>query len=137
MRHTTILLAAACLALAGCSSGGDSDASSKPTTTTAAPSPTVDKKAQYLEAAHQITFNGTPSDLELAVFPGLWCNELEAGHSVEWMFDITGGGGLYPVGEDWGTAKPDAHELLMAGVEAYCPENLDAVREELRASGEY
>lgn len=71
------------------------------------------------------------------MFPTLWCNELEAGHSVEWMFDITDGGGLYPIGEEWGTAKPDAYELLVAGVKAYCPESLGAVQEELRASGEY
>lgn len=56
MRHTTILLAAACLALAGCSSGGDSDASSKPTTTaTAAPTPSVTPSLSQAEIADQCT----------------------------------------------------------------------------------
>lgn len=136
MRHTAALLAAVLLlAVTGCSSDGSSD-DGKPA---AKPSPTktVSKKDQYLKAAHEITFNGAPSDTELMVFPMLWCQELEAGHSVEWLFGITDGGNLYPVGEEWGTAEPDAYELLMAGVKAYCPGSLDAVREELRASGAY
>jgi hypothetical protein len=136
MRHAATLLAAALLlAVTGCSSNGSSSGN-KPAAKPS-PSPTISKKDQYLKAAHSITFNGAPSDTELLVFPMLWCQELETGHSVEWMFDITGGGGLYPVGEEWGTAKPDAYELLVAGVKAYCPESLDAVQEELRASGEY
>lgn len=54
MRHTTILLAAACLALAGCSSGGDSDASSKPTTTATA-APSVTPSLSQAEIADQCT----------------------------------------------------------------------------------
>lgn len=72
----------------------------------------------------------------LLIYPKEWCKALESGHSVEWMFDIFEGG-LYPVGDEWGTAKPDANELLVAGVRVYCPEHLGAVQEELRASGEY
>jgi len=105
--------------------------------TTSSPAPTVNPQEQYLETAHGIPFNGTPSDTELLLYPEMWCNELDAGHSVEWMFDMTQGGGLYPIGEKWGTKKEDANELLVAGVKAYCPENLPAAQDELRASGEY
>ncbi|NEC92194.1 hypothetical protein [Streptomyces sp. SID12501] len=136
MRHTAAALLTATLlatlTACGTSSSGDDKPAAKPS-----PTPTVSKKDQYLKAARDITFNGAPTDTELLVFPMLWCQELESGHSVEWMFDITGGGGLYPVGETWGTKKADANSLLVAGVKAYCPENLDAVQEELRASGEY
>lgn len=136
MRHTiTVTLAAAMLAtLAAC--GGDTGSDDKGAAKVSA-SPAVNKKDQYLAAAREITFNGAPTDTDLLVFPMLWCQELESGHSVEWIFDVTGGGGLYPVGESWGTKKADANELLVAGVKAYCPESLAAVQEELRASGEY
>ena len=137
MRHTTALLATVLLlAVTGCSSGDSSSSDSKPSAKPS-PSKTIDKRDQYLNAAREITFNGAPTDTDLLVFPMLWCHELESGHSVEWMFDITGGGGLYPVGEEWGTAKPDAYELLVAGVKAYCPEGLGVVQGELGASGEY
>ncbi|MEU7474228.1 hypothetical protein AB0A94_38075 [Streptomyces sp. NPDC044984] len=132
---TAIVLAVLALTLTACSSD-DSDSKAE-TTPSASPTPAQDKEQQYLEAAHNIIFNGTPSDAELAAYLPRWCQELDTGHSVEWMFDVTGGGGLYPIGEQWGTAKADAHELLVAGVKAYCPENLDGVLEELRASGEY
>lgn len=140
MRTTTTALLAAALLLSvtSCSSGNDSNDSndSKPSAKPS-PSKTVDKKDQYLKAARDITFNGAPTDRDLLVFPMLWCHELESGHSVEWMFDLAGGGGLYPVGETWGTKKADANELLVAGVKAYCPESVAAVTDELRASGEY
>ncbi|MDX3279103.1 hypothetical protein [Streptomyces scabiei] len=135
MRHTTALLAATLLlaALTACGTSSEDDKpAAKPS-----PSKTVNKDDQYLEVAREIAFNGAPSDGELLIFPELWCDRLESGHSAEWMFDMTGGGGLYPVGEEWGTAKADAYELLVAGVRAYCPENLDTVLEELRATGEY
>lgn len=130
----TVLLAACLLAtLTACGGGGSDD---KPAAKASA-SPTVSKKDQYLTAAREITFNGSPTDTDLLVFPMLWCQELESGHSVEWIFDVTGGGGLYPVGESWGTKRVDANELLVAGVKAYCPASLGAVQEELRASGQY
>lgn len=135
MRHTAAgLLTATLLATltaCGTSSSDDDKPAAKPS-----PTPTVTKKDQFLKAARDITFNGAPTDTELLVFPMLWCHELESGHSVEWLFDMSQGG-LYPVGQEWGTKKSDANELLVAGVKAYCPENLDAVQEELRASGEY
>ena len=80
--------------------------------------------------------DGIPAYQELEQFPPRWCKALDEGHSVEWMFDLFQGG-LYPIGETWGTAEPDAHRVLLMGVEAYCPENLEAVRADLRASGEY
>ncbi len=123
---TVVLLAAAGLALAGC---GSSHADAKPKA-----SPAVSKADQYLEAAHAITFNGSPSDAALLAFPAKWCAALDAGHSVEW---ILGDGNLYPIGDDWGTVKQDADSLVVAATKAYCPANLSAVTSELRASGEY
>ncbi|MFD5814396.1 hypothetical protein [Streptomyces sp. NPDC127038] len=134
MRHTTVLLA--CLLLAGAatgcgSSGGDDKSAAKPSA-----SSTAGNDARYLKAARQIKFNGTPTDGDLLLYPDLWCKGLDAGHSVKWLFGIHDGG-LYPVGEDWGTAKADADTLLVAGVKVYCPKNSGAVLDELRASGEY
>lgn len=129
-RTTTALLAAAALTLAGCSSH-DSKPDAKPS-----PSKTVSKAEQYLNVAHGITYNGNPSDTDLLVFPPEWCKALDAGHSVDWMLSISEGG-LYPVGDDWGTVKQDADALLVAGVKAYCPSNLADVKEQLRAGGDY
>lgn len=134
MRRTAaVLLLAACLGLASCSSGGEkADAKSS-----VSASPTVSKETRYLTAARGITFNGTPSDDELLAYPPKWCAALAGGHSVEWMFDTTGGGNLYPIGMEWGTAKADANELLLVGVKAYCPAETATVTDELRAAGEY
>jgi predicted small lipoprotein YifL len=134
MRHTitSAALLAAVLALSACGGSGGSKAAAKPS-----PSPTVSKADQYLKVAHGITFNGSPTDTELLALPPKWCDALDAAHSVKWMFDSTGGGGLYPWGAEWGTAQQDADTLVVAGVKAYCPRNLKAVADELRASGEY
>lgn len=139
MRRTSLaLLAAACLLAGLTACGTDSPSNDKPAAQSSSPSPSpwVVQREQYLEAAHSIPFNGTPSDVELLGYPEPWCDALKEGHSVEWMFDIFKGG-MYPIGEEWGTAEPDAHELLVAGVRVYCPEHLSAVQEELRASGKY
>lgn len=133
-RTTTVgILAALALTLTACGSDDQADAkpSSKPS-----PSATVSKEDQYLTAARDITFNGDPTDAELQAFPPQWCEALDDGHSVQWMFGIRDGN-LYPVGQSWGTAKADAYKLLIAGVRAYCPEHLSAVQDELRATGEY
>ncbi|MEV6833502.1 hypothetical protein AB0N17_03055 [Streptomyces sp. NPDC051133] len=132
MRRTVVALLAAGLALAGCSSsthGSRPDA--KPS-----PSKTVSKAEQYLKVAHEISFNGSPSDIDLLLFPPEWCKALDAGHSVEWMLSIAGGG-LYPAGDDWGTAKADAYTLIVSGTKQFCPRNLADVKEQLRASGGY
>ena len=132
MRTTAAaLLAVVCLALAGCGTSS-SKTSAKPS-----PSKTVSKADRYLAAAHQVAFNGSPSDEELLAYPPQWCQALDSGHSVKWLFDVTGGGGLYPIGQEWGTAQADANTLLVAGVKAYCPTNLAAVQQELRDTGEY
>lgn len=125
---TTILLTAG-LALTGC--GSATTPAAKPSA-----SPTIDKRSQFLTVAHGITFNGSPTDDELAAFPPQWCAALDAGHSVAWLFDLEQGD-LYPVGDEWGTVKQDADTLLVAGVKAYCPANSAALTAELRASGEY
>lgn len=140
MRHTTILLAT-CLLLAGagCSDGGGDTAESKPSAS-AAQSPVVDPVVPFMRAVEDARLAsysaGVPPYQELEIYPPLWCRAIDDGHSVEWMFDMTKGG-LYPIGEEWGTTKADAHQVLLMGVEAYCPKQLEAVRADLRASGEY
>ncbi|MDG9717416.1 hypothetical protein [Streptomyces sp. DH24] len=132
--RTTITAGALLLAtLTACSSSDGGKAAAKPSPSTTV---TVSKETRYLTAARNITFNGTPRTDELEAYPPQWCEALEAGHSVQWMFDMSGGD-LYPIGMDWGTAKPDANELLVVGVRAYCPEHLATVQDELRANGEY
>lgn len=136
MRRTTILLAA-CLALAGCSdSGGDAAAS----TPSPSASPSVDPVVPFMKSVEDANFasyeSGIPPFQELELFPPEWCTALDAGHSVEWMFDMSQGG-LYPVGQEWGTEKGDAYQLVVLGVKAYCPKHSAVVLEELRALGEY
>ncbi|MFD4711861.1 hypothetical protein ACFWN5_19625 [Streptomyces sp. NPDC058430] len=129
-RTATVLLAAALLAgltACGASEGGKA-------TTTPKAEPAISKETRYLNAAHEITFNGEPSDSELTAFPPQWFSALDAGHSVEWLLDD---GGLYPIGDEWGTVKQDAYTLVATGTKAYYPENFDAVRDELRESGAY
>ncbi|MEU6497548.1 hypothetical protein ABZ890_45585 [Streptomyces sp. NPDC046984] len=134
MRRTaaTVLLAAA-LALASCSNSSDeSKAAAKPR-----PSPTIDKAGQFITASQDLNFSGRhPSSDELLAFPPKWCKELQAGHSVACMFDLTGPD-LYPYAADWGMKKSDAYRLLVAGVLGYCPKYADQVTQELRESGDY
>jgi len=137
MRHavtTAALGAALLLALTACGgsgSHGDSKAG-KPH-----PAPTVSKADRYLKTAHTLAFTGSgPTDEELLTYPPKWCDGLDAGHSVSWLFS-SGGGGLYPIGMQWGTKKRDANQLLVAGVRVYCPQHVDTVTAELRASGDY
>lgn len=133
MRHTITAAAAVllcALTTTACGTTGSST-DAKPS-----PSKTVSKQARFLAAAHRITFNGQPTDAELTAYPPNWCAGLADGHSVTWLFS-SGGGGLYPIGQDWGTVKKDAYTLLIAGVKAYCPTHLDTVTSELRESGEY
>ncbi|MGY1498558.1 hypothetical protein ACW4TU_18495 [Streptomyces sp. QTS52] len=134
MRRTTLLLAA-CLALAGCSDSGGDRAASTPSPR---PSPSVAPVIPFMKSIEVARFasyeTGIPPYQELEVFPPKWCAALDAGHSVEWMF---GDGGLYPIGQEWGTQKGDAYQLVLLGVTAYCPKNVAAVTEELRALGEY
>ncbi|WP_326771350.1 hypothetical protein [Streptomyces sp. NBC_01445] len=127
MRRTaTALLAAALLAsLTACGASEDGKA-----TTTPKAKPTISKETRYLKAAHEITFNGEPSDDELTAFPPQWCDGLNTGQ-------LLGEGNLYPIGDDWGTVKQDAYTLVATGTKAYCPENFDAVRDELRDAGAY
>jgi hypothetical protein len=133
MRRTTIILLAAALALAGCST--NSPHGSKPALKPS-PSKTLSLGEQYLQTAHGINFNGSPTDVELLVYPTEWCKQLDAGHSVTWLFSMSGGG-LYPNGDQWGTDEADADTLLVAGVKAFCPANLSDVKEQLRAAGNY
>ncbi|MET7494332.1 hypothetical protein [Streptomyces sp900116325] len=131
---TTVLLAAAVLAsLAACGSTSDDKTPAKPKA-----SPSVSKEGKFLDAVHLASWRSwaerQPSDGDLIDFPQEWCDGLGAGHSVKWMFDE---GGLYPYGQDWGTQKQEANELLLMGVKAYCPELREQVVSELRDSGAY
>ncbi len=134
MRHTTALLAVgllACLTACG-SSGDDKPAAAKPKA-----KPTVSKDDQFLNVALDLEYtDGRPTNAELLEFPPKWCKELEAGHSVKYMFDMSGPD-LYPYGLTWGLKDEAAYELLVAGVRVYCPTYRDQVVEELQASGKY
>lgn len=136
MRRTaTTLLLAACLGLAGCSSGGEADAKSS-----SSPSPIVDPGEKFVASvidAHLDSYAaGVPAADQLEVFPPQWCTALDEGHSVEWMFGMSQGG-LYPVGQEWGTEKADAYQVLVLGVKAYCPKHSKALVAELRDAGVY
>jgi hypothetical protein len=138
MRHTTATLLATLLlagAAVGCSSGGDDKAKAQPS---ASATPSADPLVQFTKAVDHAGLEsyatGIPAYQELSAFPPKWCKALDQGHSVEWML---GDGGLYPVGWEWGTKKPDAYQLVVMGVRAYCPKHTTAVTDELKASGVY
>ena len=137
MSHTTIiLLAAAGLALAGCSNSGSAPKIDTKPSATQTTDPGDEFVTKVVDAHLDSYAAGVPAADELKAFPPEWCSALDDGHSVEWMFDIFEGG-LYPVGETWGAEKADAYELLVMGVKTHCPKHSGAVLEELRASGEY
>jgi hypothetical protein len=129
-RTATAALAAVLLLTAGCTgSSGDK----------AEPAPTVSKEDKFLADLNDTDITSwndkRPADEEILLFPEDWCAGLKKGHSVEYLFGD--GGGLYPIGSDWGTKKDDAYTVLVLAVTAYCPEHRDAVTEELRESGDY
>ncbi|HEX2656708.1 MAG TPA: hypothetical protein VHU40_00485 [Polyangia bacterium] len=132
--HTTTITAAgiAALLLTACSSGSPPTAKAKPT-----PSATSaeDKFVAAMAKADIKSWEDKgPSYDELHAYPKQWCAGLDEGHSVEWLL---GDGGLYPIGEDWGTKIDDARKVLVLAVTAHCPEYRDEVTQELRESGEY
>ncbi|MBU8549779.1 hypothetical protein IMX12_13270 [Streptomyces sp. Babs14] len=133
-RTALAFLAAACLALTGCSNSDTND-ETKPST-----SPTQDPGDAFVASvidAHLDSYAaGVPAADELKAFPPQWCTSLDSGHSVAWMFDLQQGN-QYPIGQTWGTKKADAYEVLLLGVKTHCPKHRDAVLEELRATGEY
>jgi hypothetical protein len=136
MRHTSaVLLAAALLLATGCGSSSDDKPEAKPS---ASATPSADPLVTFTKAVDDAQLEsyatGIPVAEELGSFPPKWCAALDAEHSVEWML---GDGGLYPIGQDWGTKKADAYELVLLGTRAYCPKHVDAVTDELKASGEY
>jgi hypothetical protein len=129
---TAVLLLAA---LTGCGSDGGA----KPKATlTPKPTPTVGPEEKFLAAVHASDFDSWkakgPTDAELVAYPPQWCAELKAGRSVEYILGLQGAN-LYPIGSGWGTAKPDAQELVVLGVTAYCPALRSQVTDELRDSG--
>lgn len=136
MRTTAAAIGAVLLlaTLAGCSANGGGNA--KPAAESSAPAPDPDETfLAAVEAAAFASWDDVgPTDEELVTFPPLWCGELEAGHSVAYLLDDPT---YYPIGQDWGTAKPDAQELIVLGAESYCPDMRDQVVEELRESGAY
>lgn len=134
MRRTTTatLTAGLLLTLTACGSS-EQPTADKPA---ASATPTTSPSTQFLADVKAANFGSwvtaAPSDDELTALPPRWCSELKAGHSATYILDDAS---LYPIGQTWGTAKPDAQELLVLGVTAYCPEHREQVTEELRASG--
>ncbi|NUK27620.1 hypothetical protein [Streptomyces lunaelactis] len=121
--------------LAGCGSDGGED--TKPA---AKPTVTANPDQQFLTAVRTRAFESWkdkgPTDEELAPYPAQWCAKLQAGHSVDYLLSLQGAN-LYPIDMDWGTAKPDAQELVVLGVESHCPALRAQVTQELRDSGGY
>lgn len=137
MRRTTALLAAVLAATLTACGGSDSDSKAESSPSTS-PTYKLRPQDQFIQAVNAGEFEswagGLPTAEELWAFPEQWCTELKAGHSVDWLL---GEGDLYPMGENWGTKKPEAQELVVLGVSAYCPELRDQVTAELRESGGY
>lgn len=134
MRRTiTTLLALLLAGAAGCGSSGQPTAQPAASATPSA-DPLVKFTREVDSAQLESYATGIPVADELGVFPPRWCKALAEGHSVEWML---GAGGLYPVGQDWGTEKSDAYQLVLLGVRAYCPKREAAVKDELRELGAY
>ncbi len=137
-RVTTVLVAVGLsLAAAGCDSSSGKPAA-KPS---ASPSKSADPADKFMQDVTDARLDSwsdkmplVPARDELTVFPPKWCDALEAGHTVQW---ILGEGDLYPYGNDWGTVKQDAYQLVLLGTQAYCPKWLPQVRDDLRASGQY
>ncbi|MEU9475472.1 hypothetical protein [Streptomyces sp. NPDC048191] len=132
MRRTTMLLAVVLLAsLTACGSRDTGRyAAVNPIAT-----PTGSKKDRYLKSAASLAYTHKhPTDAELLTFPPKWCHELDLEHSVEYVLDPDGGG-LHPMGQDWGMLLKDAHELLIVGVTVYCPEYRGQVLKDLRSTG--
>lgn len=141
--RNTVTMAAAVLLLtlttAACGGGDDAKDGDGKATVSTIPSPSSSEAlaAQYLAESQRIPFTShRPAIDELLAYPPKWCAALDDGHSVEWMFS-SGGGSLYPIGDDWGTVEADANKLLLVGVKVYCPKHLAAVTEELKAAGKY
>ncbi|MER5769567.1 hypothetical protein [Streptomyces sp. NPDC001985] len=137
MRRTTITAAAAVLllALTGCSAEDSGSAKEATTSPPVVEGPSKDER--FINRVHDADFTSWPTSPpleELTALPVQWCSELDAGHSVEYLFDEAG---LYPIGEKWGTELSEAHELLLIGVDVYCPALRDQVTAELRESGVY
>lgn len=130
-RTTTASLLLAGLLLTGCSSDtGTADPK---------PAPTRSPADEFLGSIvdhpiHSWDDNG-PTQKELLAYPEQWCAGLADGHSVAYMFSLDGG--MYPIGNEWGTKKTDAQKVLVLGVTAYCPEYRGEVLKELRENGEY
>ncbi|WP_405925800.1 hypothetical protein [Streptomyces sp. NBC_00035] len=137
MHRTTALFALLLLvgtAACGNSSDDDKPAAEPSASATQSADPLV-KFTSAVDDAHLHSYEtGIPAYQELSAFPPQWCEALDEGHSVEWML---GDGGLYPIGQDWGTKKPDAYQLVLLGTRSYCPKHVSAVTDELKASGAY
>ncbi|MEW2393030.1 hypothetical protein AB0933_32185 [Streptomyces venezuelae] len=134
---TTVLLATALtLTAAGCGTSEDSSDKPKPSKSTEYKLQPDDQWKQSINAAGITSWpeDAAPTVDEVEAMPKDWCKALKEGHSVKWLL---GDGGLYPVGDDWGTTKSEAHKLVVLGADAYCPKQAGRVKAELRKSGGY
>lgn len=75
MRRTTILLAAVCLALAGCSSGGEPERKTVTVTASATPTPTATPSLSQAETKHRCSIavaEAAPGWEDWNYSPGEW-----------------------------------------------------------------
>ncbi|MEU5284137.1 DUF732 domain-containing protein [Streptomyces sp. NPDC020755] len=136
MRTRTVvaaLLAASLLALTGCGTEPEPDAEAKPT-------PTVSPDEKFLAAVDEasiVSWTTTgPTDTELLDYPQRWCAAFTDGHSADHVLNADQGL-LYPLGDDWGTKRDEANELLVLATKSHCPDLTDQVTADLRATGAY
>jgi hypothetical protein len=90
MRHTTILLAAVCLALAGCSSGGEPAAKTVTVTATATPTATpVLSQAETARLCSVAVAEAAPGWEDWNYSPGEWQNDPRTPQVCQGLADET------------------------------------------------
>ncbi|MEU2764269.1 DUF732 domain-containing protein [Streptomyces sp. NPDC007094] len=120
------------LALTGCGTEPEPDAKAEPL----AVSPDKKFLAAVGDAGIASWATTGPTDAELLDYPQRWCDAFAEGHSADHILTADQGL-LYPLGDDWGTKRAEAVQLLVLATKTHCPDQTDQVTADLRATGEY
>ncbi|MEU2901338.1 DUF732 domain-containing protein [Streptomyces globisporus] len=131
-RTAAALLAAGLLALTGCGTEPEPDTKAEPL----AVSPDKKFLAAVGDAGIASWTTTGPTDAELLDYPQRWCDAFTEGHSADHVLTADQGL-LYPLGDDWGTKRDEANELLVLATKSHCPDLTDQVTADLRATGDY